>query len=209
MSAKKDAAAAKDGEAKKPGKGKKFILIGVGVLALVGAGAGAGIYAGVGQGEVKEKEDPNRPKLVLRNEEPEEASEEGGEEGKKPEPKIGTVSVKNDRVPVDPKKYEITYFPIEQQFTANLADGESFAQVGLSLATYYDSRVISNIERQLVPIRSAVLMILSVQDSAVLSTPDGRQLFQRQLTRAINQVLRDKEGFGGIDNVYFTNLVIQ
>jgi flagellar FliL protein len=52
-------------------------------------------------------------------------------------------------------------------------------------------------------------MILSVQDSAVLSTPDGRQLFQRQLTRAINQVLRDKEGFGGIDNVYFTNLVIQ
>lgn len=209
MSAKKDATAAKDGEVKKSGKGKKFVLIGVGILALLGAGAGAGIYAGVGQGEVKEKEDPNRPKLVLRSEEPEEASEEGGEEGKKPAPKVGTVSVKNDRVRVDPKKYEITYFPIEQQFTANLADGESFAQVGLSLATYYDSRVIANIERQLVPIRSAVLMILSVQDSAVLSTPDGRQLFQRQLTRAINQVLRDKEGFGGIDNVYFTNLVIQ
>lgn len=209
MSAKKDAGPAKDGEAKKPGKTKKFILVGVGALALLGAGAGAGIYAGVGQSEGKEKEDPNRPKLVVRSEEPEEPSAEGGEEGKEAAPKIGTVSVQNDRAPVDPKKYEVTYFPIEQQFTANLADGNGFAQVGLSLATYYDSRVIANIKRQIVPIRSAVLMILSVQESSVLSTPEGRQLFQRQLTRAINQVLREKEGFGGIDNVYFTNLVIQ
>ena len=98
---------------------------------------------------------------------------------------------------------------IEPAFTANLADGSGFAQVGLSLATYYDSRVVGNIKRQIVPIRSSVLMILSVQEASVLSTPGGRQLLQRQLTRAINQVLREKEGFGGIDNVYFTNLVIQ
>ncbi len=208
MSAKKDEAAAKGGEAKKPGKAKKLIVLGLAATVLVGVGAGAGIYAGIGQGEVKEKEDPHRPKLVLRSEEPEEQSAEGGEE-KEPAPKIGTISVANDRAPVDPRKYEITYFPIEQQFTANLSDGSGFAQLGISLATYYDSRVIANIKRQIVPIRSAVLMTLSVQDSSVLSTPEGRQLFQRQLTRAINQVLREKEGFGGIDNVYFTNLVIQ
>ena len=208
MCAKKDEAAAKGSDAKKPGKAKKLIVLGLAATVLVGVGAGAGIYAGIGQGEAKEKEDPNRPKLVLRSEEPEEQSAEGGEE-KEPAPKIGTVSVANDRAPVDPRKYEITYFPIEQQFTANLSDGSGFAQLGISLATYYDSRVISNIKRQIVPIRSAVLMALSVQDSTVLSTPEGRQLFQRQLTRAINQVLREKEGFGGIDNVYFTNLVIQ
>lgn len=206
MSARKEAA--KDGEAKKPGGAKKFLLMGLGALALLGAGAGAGIYAGIGQSDAKKEEDPNRPKLVLRSEEPEEPESEGGEE-KEPAPKIGTVSVPNDRVIVDPRKYEVTYFPIEQQFTANLADGGGFAQVGISLATYYDSRVISNIKRQIVPIRSAVLMTLSVQESSVLSTPEGRQLFQRQLTRAVNQVLRDKEGFGGVDNIYFTNLVIQ
>lgn len=208
MSAKKEAAAASDGEAKKPGKARKFILIGMSVVALIGAGVGAGVYAGIGHSEAKEKEDPNRPKLVLRSEEPEEVVEEGGE-GKEPAPKVGTVSVANDRAPVDPRKYEVTYFPIEQQFTANLADGGGFAQVGISFATYYDGRVIANIKRQMVPIRSSVLMTLSVQESSVLATPEGRQLFQRQLTRAINQVLREKEGFGGIDNVYFTNLVIQ
>ena len=74
MSAKKDAAAnAADG--KKPGKAKKFIILGLGALLLLGAGAGVGVYAGVGQSVAKEKEDPNRPKLVLRNEEPEEASD--------------------------------------------------------------------------------------------------------------------------------------
>lgn len=208
MSVKKDAAKANGVDGKKPGKAKKFIFLGLGALLLTGAGAGVGIYAGVGQVGAKEQEDPHRPKLVVRSEEPQEAPAEG-EEDKAPAPKIGTVSVKSDRAPVDPKRYEVTYFPIEQQFTANLADGSGFAQVGLSLATYYDSRVINNIKRQIVPIRSSVLMIISVQEASVLSTPDGRQLLQRQLTRAINQVLREKEGFGGIDNVYFTNLVIQ
>lgn len=208
MSGKKDAPAANAGEAKKPGKAKKFIVMGLAATLLIGVGAGVGIYAGAGHGEAKEKEDPHRPKLVLRSEEPEEQAAEGGE-GKEAPPKIGTVSVENDRAPVDPRKYEVTYFPIEQQFTANLSDGSGFAQVGISLATYYDGRVIANIKRQIVPIRSAVLMTLSVQDSTVLSTPEGRHLFQRQLTRAVNQVLREKEGFGGIDNVYFTNLVVQ
>lgn len=208
MSAKKDTPAGKDGEEKKPGKAKKFIVMALGAVLLLGAGAGVGLYAGVGQGPAKEKEDPNRPKLVLRSEEPAEAASEGGE-GKEPAPKIGTVAVKNDRAVIDPKRFEVTYYPMDAQFTANLADGSGFAQVGISLATYYDHRVIANIKRQIVPIRSAVLMTLSVQDAATLSTPSGRQLLQHQLTRAINQVLREKEGFGGIDNVYFTNLVIQ
>lgn len=207
MSAKKEAPAA-EGEVKKGGKAKKLIVMGAGAVLLLGAGAGAGMYAGLGHSETKEKEDPNRPKLVERSEEPAEAGGEG-EEGKGPAPKIGTVSVKSDMVKVDPKRFEITYFPIEQQFTANLADGSGFAQVGISLATYYDSKVIDNINRQMVPIRSSVLMTLSMQEASVLSTPEGRQLLQRQLTRSINQVLREKEGFGGIDNVYFTNLVIQ
>jgi len=82
-------------------------------------------------------------------------------------------------------------------------------QIGISIATYYDSRVGDNIDRQMVPIRSAILMVLSDQQAAVLATPEGKQILQRQLTRSINQILREKEGFGGVDNVYFTNLVVQ
>ena len=117
--------------------------------------------------------------------------------------------MKNDRAPVDPFVHEVTYINLPESFTANLADGSGFVQVGLSLATYYDGKVVQNVERQAVPIRSSVLLVLTQQDAGALSTPQGKQFLQRDLTSAINQVLRQKEGFGGIDNVYYTNLVIQ
>jgi flagellar protein FliL len=189
------------------GKSKKMLLIGVGATLLTAGGAAGGMYLSGGVTGKEAEEDPHRPKLVERSEEPAEAPAEG-EEGKVVL-KEGTVSVKNDKQKVDPNKFEVTYIALEQSFTANLADGAGFVQLGISLATYYDGKVVQNVERQAVPIRSAVLMVLSQQDAAVLSTPQGKQMLQRDLTHAINDVLRQKEGFGGIDNVYFTNLVIQ
>ncbi len=195
---------------KQPGaKGgrKKLLLIVIGAVLLAGGSAGAAIYATGGLAHKGPVEDPNRPKLVVRSKEP--AAVEEGEGAKEAPLKEGTVAVANDRIKVDPGKYEVTYIPIEQAFTANLADGAGFIQIGISLATYYDGKVIANIKRQDVPIRSAVLMVLSEQDPVVLSSAQGKQMLQRQLTAAINTVLRQKEGFGGIDNVYFNSLVIQ
>jgi flagellar protein FliL len=197
----------KEKEEAKAGKSKKILLMGVGATLLTAGGAAGGVYLSGGVSGKATKEDPNRPKLVQRSDEPAEAPAEG-EEGKIVL-KEGTVAVKDDRQKVDPKKFEATYIALEQSFTANLADGGGFVQIGLSLATYYDGKVVQNVERQAVPIRSSVLMVLSQQDAAVLSTPQGKQILQRDLTHAINDVLRQKEGFGGIDNVYFTNLVIQ
>lgn len=193
-------------EQPKRSKFKTMLFVAIGATLLTAAGAGAAVYFTGGIAGKTAHEDPNRPKLVARSDEPVEPAE--SEDGKAA-PKEGTVSVKNDRAPVDPKKFEVTYVALEQSFTANLADGAGFVQLGLSLATYYDGKVMANITRQIVPIRSAILMVISQQDAAVLSTPQGKQMLQRDLTLAINQVLREKEGFGGIDNVYFTNLVIQ
>jgi len=197
----------KDKPEAKPGKSKKMLLIGVGATLLTAGGAAGGVYLTGGVTGKEAEEDPHRPKLVERSDEQAEAPA-AGEEGKIAL-KEGSVSVKDDRQKVDPKKFEVTYIGLEQSFTANLADGAGFVQIGISLATYYDGKVVQNVERQAVPIRSSVLMVLSQQDAAVLSTPQGKQMLQRDLTRAINDVLRQKEGFGGIDNVYFTNLVIQ
>jgi len=194
--------------ATKPKKGKKKVIIAlVAALVLVGAGAATGIYLAGGITGQTEDIDPNRPKLVERSEDLEPPA--AAAEGEAPILKEGTVAVKNDRVPVDPRKYEVTYVNLDQSFTANLADGAGFVQLGLSLSTYYDGKVVQNIQRQSVPIRSAILMVLSQQDAQALSTPQGKQMLQRDLTAAINDVLRQKEGFGGVDNVYFLNLVIQ
>jgi flagellar FliL protein len=194
----------------KPKKGKKILLIGLGSLVLLGGGAGAGVYYGdlLHPDKAGPVQDPNRPRLVLRSEEPEKAAEGEGADAK-PAPRVGTVYVANDRVKVDPKKYQAGYFVLPESFTSNLSSGDGFIQIGLSVATYYDDRVFVNVKRHMVPIRSAILMVLSTQDEIVLSTPQGKVQLQLQLTKAINDVLRSKEGFGGIDNVYFSNLVIQ
>jgi flagellar protein FliL len=151
--------------------------------------------------------DPRQPKLVERSDHAADPAA-GGHGEEKQIRRVGTVSAK-DGTKIDSHKYEIVYYPIEQSFTANLADGGGFVQVGISVATYFDSRVGDNLERQMVPIRSAILMVLSDQQATVLATPEGKQILQRNLTKAINGVLREKEGFGGIDNVYFTSLVVQ
>jgi flagellar FliL protein len=205
--AKKKATAAPAEKPKKRSKMKILLIGGIGALVLIGGGIAGGVYATQTLGPSAPHEDPNRPKLVLRSEDGEASAPEGGE-SKEPAPKIGTVSVVSDTVHVDPRKYEVTYVPLDQAFTANLANG-GIIQVGLSFATYYDHHVVENIKRQTVPIRSAALMVLAEQDPAYLSTSEGKKALQKQLTASANKVLRDKEGFGGIDNVYFTSLVIQ
>ena len=144
----KDASA----EAPKKGKMKKIIMISVGAIALIGAGAGAGIYFGALNATEQRPED-NFPKLVVRSKNPP-VPAAGGKEDEAP-PKVGTVSVPNDQYQVDPRKFEITYYQMPDAFTTNLSDGSGFLQIGLSLSTFYDGRVIDNIKRQTVPIRSS------------------------------------------------------
>jgi flagellar FliL protein len=40
-------------------------------------------------------------------------------------------------------------------------------------------------------------------------TSDGKKVLQRRIAKAINDTLKEKEGFGGVGNVYFTNFVVQ
>ncbi|MBK5264898.1 MAG: flagellar basal body-associated FliL family protein [Alphaproteobacteria bacterium] len=188
----------------KGSKRKKWmILIGLVVL-LGGAGVGGTLFAmGMLDGKAHAKaEDVNKPKLVLKGE----GAPAG--EGEKAEPVIGTVAG-NGSTPKDASKYQATYYQIEAPFTSNLRDSGSFAQISIAIATYYDSRVLQNIKQHEIAVRSAALMRIADQDEMELSTPEGKEQLQVELKAAINHVLIEKTGFGGIDNVYFTNFVIQ
>lgn len=190
---------------KKKGKMKAILFGLIGAIVLVGGGVGAGLYAAgaglVGAHNAGPKEDPNMPKLVPKAEGRESKSADGGKA-------TLPMGIENDKSP-DPTKYKATYYSFETPFTANLRDSSSFVQIGLGASTFYDAKVIDNIKNNDLPIRSAVLMAISQQDSFSISTPEGKLKLQKDLKDAINGVLRQREGFGGIDNVYFTSLVIQ
>ena len=189
---------------RKKGKSRKlFLLIGL-VLILGSAGAAGGFYAAgmLGGTAHAETEDPNKPKLVLKGE----GKPKG--EGDAAAPVIGTVDG-DGSTPQNAAGYEATYYQIEAPFTSNLKDSGSFAQISLAIATYYDSRLLENIKQHEIAVRSAVLMRIADQDEMVLSTPQGKEALQKELKDAINKILLEKTGFGGVDNVYFTNFVIQ
>ncbi len=178
---------------KKKGKLKGIIIGLVGLIVIGGGGAAGGFYvAGTMGGPAGEPEDPNKPKVVLKD---------GTEVSEK---EAGTA------VPSDNKgAFKITYHQIEQPFTSNLSDSESFAQVSLAISTFYDERVFQNVVDHEIALRSAILMELSQHNPFDLEQPEGKKKLKERLTFVINETLQEKSGFGGIEDVYFTNLVIQ
>ena len=178
---------------KKGGKLKLILMIVGGIAVLGGGGVAAGMYVGGGHDKAK-AEDPNRPKLV-----PREGADGHGEGAPGGHAKGG----------IDPRRYQASYYPIEQSFTANLRDSDGFVQVGLGVSTYYDHKVLDNLKANDMPIRSAVLLTLADQDASTITSPAGKKALQHALKSAINEVLVNREGFGGVDDVYFTSFIIQ
>ncbi|MEJ7926867.1 flagellar basal body-associated FliL family protein [Sphingobium sp. AN641] len=203
---------------KKKGGGMKLMLILVVGLVLGGAGAAGGLYAAGAFGAKEEgpKEDPNKPVLVLKGENAEEiAKAHGGGEGDH-----GGATAKGGGhhaagkgidlpAPSDPAAYQASYFQLQAPFTSNMIDTDAFAQISIAVSTYYDMRVVEAIKTHEMAIRSQVLMMLAQQPEQVLSTPAGKQDLQKKIRNIINEVLKQKTGYGGVDNVYFTNFVIQ
>ena len=187
---------AKNEKEKKPKRLGK-IIFGVAIIILVGGAAGGGYFIADILGPQKEKaEEADKPKLVSKDGSPIESST--------------MKSATKSSLPAGlGSGLKATYYPLAEPFTSNLKDSESFAQMSLAIATYYDERVLANIQEHETAIRSAVLMTLAEQDSEVLSTAKGKEILQKLLTMAINKTLTEKSGFGGVDNVYFTSFVVQ
>jgi flagellar protein FliL len=190
-------------------KSKKKIIISAisALLVLGGGGAAIGYYAG--GSKAHKAEDPNRPKLTKRGQESgaKTAEPQEKDDGPKSDAQLSGKGLPD--TPADPRGYQATYYKIETPFTSNLKDSDSFIQMSLGISTYYDERVIQNVQAHEMALRSAVILTLAQQDAMLLSTPAGKEYLQQQLTHSFNATLRQKTGFGGIDNVYFTSLVVQ
>ncbi len=185
-------------EPKKKGGKKKLILMVAGGLVLAGGGVAGGMFAaGIGMGGAHAtgpKVDPEAPKLVVRDHESANAAD-----AFRP---VGSFQP-------DPRIYKPSYYTMDQNFTSNLRDTDGIVQLSLGMSTFYDSKVTDALKDNDMPLRSAALAVLASQDAFVLETPEGKQQLQVKLKDAMNKVLVDKTGYGGIDSVYFTSFIIQ
>lgn len=184
-----------------PKKRKSPLLLILGALVLTGAGVGGGLFfaapALLGGSKAEDEKAKEIPQLVPKGSKP---KAEEGEEG------AGASSAEGEG---EKPKYESSYFQLEKEFTSNLRDSTHLIQVGLAVSTNYDARVIENLKGHELAVRSAVLMTLAETDEEQVFTADGKKDLQRRLAKAINDTLKEKEGFGGVGNVYFTNFIVQ
>ncbi len=175
----------------KPKKGKGL---------LVKAIAGIGLMAtGVIGGGHEEKED-NKPKLVRKGEEDPYAPK--GEGDKKGE---GAPEVEGE----GGSEYRTSYYSFEEAFTSNLRNSDALVQFSLAASTRRDGRVLIWMKKHELAIRSAILTVIADTPEEDVYTIPGKDKLQKRLTAAINQVLTETEGFGGVDQVYFRAFIIQ
>ncbi len=197
MSKDKSEAAAKPAKGKGKGKGMlMLILMAVLMLGLGGGGAFALVKAGVIGGE-KKKED-NTPKLIRKGDVDPYAPKAEGKDA-------GPAEVDGD----GGSPYRTSYYNFTDEFTSNLRNSAALIQVSLACSTPRDGRVLMWLKKHELAVRSAMLAVLADTSQEQISTIDGKEKLQRQLTGAINKVLIEKEGFGGVDDVYFKSFLVQ
>lgn len=191
-----------DGADKPKKKGKMgLLLVALGML-VVGGGAAFGLMASgvIGGGHAEEKKKEEGPQLVRKGEEDpyappaKEGEGEGG--GEEAESEGGDA-------------YRTAYFTFTEDFTSNLKDSDAMVQASIACSTRRDGRVLQWLAKHELAIRSRLLEILADTPEDDVSSLEGKERLNKRMTAAINQVLIQKEGFGGVDAVYFRNFVIQ
>ncbi len=188
------------GEGGKSGKGGAIKLV-LGAVVLLGLGAG-GAYGAFAMGLIpgmESKHEPDEPKLVLKSDED-------------PYPFAGASKEKDAAAPVygeGGSKYRTAYYSFAEGFTSNLADSPGLVQVELAVSTRRDGRVLQWVKTHELAIRSAILAQLAATTEAEAYSVDGKKRIAGRLAKAINEVLEEKEGFGGIDAVHFKGFLVQ
>ena len=106
-------------------------------------------------------------------------------------------------------RFENTYMEVERPLVANIVNSRKVMQVKVAIMTHYDDRVVANMEKHEFAIRSEMLDVMRKVDETRISEPNFRSDLAEQLKIAINSVLEKYEDFGGVEEVMFTEFVVQ
>ena len=188
---------AEDAAPKKGGKMKLVLLAAV----MLAAGAG-GAYGAFASGLIggHAEAGPDLPKPVAKGgEDPYAPPAEGKGKDAGIEPVYGEGG----------SQYRRQYYSFEEGFTSNLKDSTGLVQLTLAVSTQHDGRVLQWLKRHELAIRSAVLVELAATPEDDVFTAEGKQRLQDRLVKAINRVLTEQEGFGGVDAVHFRSFLVQ
>jgi flagellar FliL protein len=133
--------------------------------------------------------------------------EKGGDHSK--DGKGGAADGKGDKPTPELNKFESKYKELSRPLVANIQGSRKVMQVTLAVMTHYDEKVIKNMEKHELALRSAALDILRQTTESEIEKPNFRADLGEKIRVAMNAVLEKYENFGGLEQVLFTEFVVQ
>ncbi len=109
----------------------------------------------------------------------------------------------------DSPRFEYTYFQLEREFLVNLTGSKKVMSVQIALMTRYDERVIENVKKHEFALRSAIMDAMRLTTEADLAKPDFRRDLAKKVADVMNTMLEKYEDFGGVEEINFTNFIVQ
>ncbi len=161
----------------------KWLGIALGIVALVGASVGASIYF------MKSMSD--------------------GQSAAQEDDQSGEAKGKEDKGNSKQRKVAL-YYKFDPPFVVNF-QGQSvsrFLQVTIELMTY-NQETVTAIEQNMPVIKNNIVFLLSSVNYEQISTVEGKQKLRADTLAEIQKVLKEKTGKAGVEEVYFTSIVMQ
>lgn len=102
------------------------------------------------------------------------------------------------------------YYPMKPEFITNyeVRGRQRYMQLSVTLMLR-ENDVVAGLELHMPALRNAMVMLLRGQDYQELQTAEGKELLRQQSLLKIQEVLQQEIGKPGIEQVLFTNLVLQ
>ena len=129
----------------------------------------------------------------------------GGKDAKGKDGKPGKKTKESPEI----QRFEYTYLQIEREFLVNLSGSKKVMSVQLAVMTHYDERVFENVKKHEFALRSVIMDVMRQTQEADLAKPDFRKDLGAKIRDAINTLLEKYEDFGGIEEIHFTNFIVQ
>ena len=75
--------------------------------------------------------------------------------------------------------------------------------------TRYDDRVVNNIKKHEFALRSVAMDVMRQTRAEDIDAPDFRKRLSEKIRDEMNATLQKLEDFGGIEEIVFTNFIVQ
>ena len=102
------------------------------------------------------------------------------------------------------------FIPINPPIIVNIMDGQRIRHMQVIIEIKLtDPTKSAKIDLHKGPIRHELILLLSSQDVATISSAHGKEQLRKDALEAIQKVMQDLEGEPIIEALYFTNFIIQ